>query len=202
MDLTGTMKTVDWDQKLQQTMVEMFPLRTADAAYNKISGMLSTLGDPFTRIISPKVLQFTLLRKKLLTPWIFIYDTFIHLRLARLAYWLWTLNLQWRRFRNIDLYFFFFPLIYLPSGIPKFQNWKWWEFARGRDLYQRWAQNWPFGSWFLPLYSFIRTVVLSCWVTLTNCYLPYTLYPSKSCMCIRLSWTLRWVDWSTNLSIK
>lgn len=68
MDLTGTMKTVDWDQKLQQTMVEMFPLRTADAAYNKISGMLSTLGDPFTRIISPKVLQFTLLRKKLLTP--------------------------------------------------------------------------------------------------------------------------------------
>ncbi|WVZ81316.1 hypothetical protein U9M48_028706 [Paspalum notatum var. saurae] len=44
----------DWDQKLQQTMVEMFPLKSADAAYNKISGMLSTLGDPFTRIISPK----------------------------------------------------------------------------------------------------------------------------------------------------
>lgn len=33
----------------------MFPLRSADAAYNKISGMLATLGDPFTRIISPKV---------------------------------------------------------------------------------------------------------------------------------------------------
>lgn len=47
----------DWDLKLQQTMVEMFPLRTADAAYNKISGMLSTLGDPFTRIISPKEYQ-------------------------------------------------------------------------------------------------------------------------------------------------
>ncbi|XP_062165628.1 carboxyl-terminal-processing peptidase 3, chloroplastic [Alnus glutinosa] len=44
----------DWDSKLQQTMVEMFPLRSADAAYKKISGMLSTLGDPFTRIISPK----------------------------------------------------------------------------------------------------------------------------------------------------
>ncbi|KAL6145272.1 hypothetical protein ACLB2K_055960 [Fragaria x ananassa] len=44
----------DWDLKLQQTMVEMFPLRSADAAYTKISGMLSTLGDPFTRIISPK----------------------------------------------------------------------------------------------------------------------------------------------------
>ncbi|CAM8976237.1 unnamed protein product [Rhodiola kirilowii] len=47
----------DWDSKLQQTMVEIFPLRTADAAYNKISGMLSTLGDPFTRIISPKEYQ-------------------------------------------------------------------------------------------------------------------------------------------------
>ena len=46
---------VDWDQKLQQTMVEMFPLKSADAAYSKISGMLSTLGDPFTRIISPMV---------------------------------------------------------------------------------------------------------------------------------------------------
>ncbi|XP_042513021.1 carboxyl-terminal-processing peptidase 3, chloroplastic isoform X2 [Macadamia integrifolia] len=47
----------DWDLKLQQTMVEMFPLRTADAAYSKIRGMLSTLGDPFTRIISPKEYQ-------------------------------------------------------------------------------------------------------------------------------------------------
>ncbi|KAL6987093.1 Carboxyl-terminal-processing peptidase 3, chloroplastic [Sarracenia purpurea var. burkii] len=47
----------DWDLKLQQTMVEMFPLRSADAAYNKIRGMLSTLGDPFTRIISPKEFQ-------------------------------------------------------------------------------------------------------------------------------------------------
>ncbi|KAI9160649.1 hypothetical protein LWI28_010320 [Acer negundo] len=47
----------DWDSKLQQTMVEMFPLRSADAAYTKISGMLSTLGDPFTRIISPKEYQ-------------------------------------------------------------------------------------------------------------------------------------------------
>ncbi|XP_059668458.1 carboxyl-terminal-processing peptidase 3, chloroplastic isoform X2 [Cornus florida] len=47
----------DWDMKLQQTMVEIFPLRSADAAYNKIGGMLSTLGDPFTRIISPKEYQ-------------------------------------------------------------------------------------------------------------------------------------------------
>ncbi|CAL5043045.1 unnamed protein product [Urochloa decumbens] len=47
----------DWDQKLQQTMVEMFPLKSADAAYGKISGMLSTLGDPFTRIISPAEYQ-------------------------------------------------------------------------------------------------------------------------------------------------
>lgn len=41
--------------RLQQTMVEMFPLKSEDAAYGKISGMLSTLGDPFTKIISPKV---------------------------------------------------------------------------------------------------------------------------------------------------
>ncbi|KAJ4829706.1 Carboxyl-terminal-processing peptidase 3, chloroplastic [Turnera subulata] len=47
----------DWDKKLQQTMLEMFPLNSADAAYNKIDGMLSTLGDPFTRIISPKDYQ-------------------------------------------------------------------------------------------------------------------------------------------------
>ncbi|XVE96017.1 hypothetical protein REPUB_Repub02eG0185400 [Reevesia pubescens] len=47
----------DWDLKLQQTMVEMFPLKSADAAYGKIKGMLSTLGDPFTRIISPKEYQ-------------------------------------------------------------------------------------------------------------------------------------------------
>ncbi|KAH9301735.1 hypothetical protein KI387_013318, partial [Taxus chinensis] len=45
----------DWDLKLQQTMVEMFPLKSADAAYSKISNMLATLGDPFTRLISPKI---------------------------------------------------------------------------------------------------------------------------------------------------
>lgn len=47
----------DWDMKLQQTMVEMFPLKSEDAAYNKISGMVASLGDPFTRIISPKEYQ-------------------------------------------------------------------------------------------------------------------------------------------------
>ncbi|PKU61365.1 carboxyl-terminal-processing peptidase 3, chloroplastic [Dendrobium catenatum] len=47
----------DWDSKLQQTMVEMFPLKSADAAYSKIRGMLSTLGDPFTKLISPKEYQ-------------------------------------------------------------------------------------------------------------------------------------------------
>ncbi|XP_072982110.1 carboxyl-terminal-processing peptidase 3, chloroplastic [Typha latifolia] len=47
----------DWDLKLQQTMVEMFPLKSADAAYSKISAMLATLGDPFTKIISPKEYQ-------------------------------------------------------------------------------------------------------------------------------------------------
>ncbi|XP_058225209.1 carboxyl-terminal-processing peptidase 3, chloroplastic-like [Rhododendron vialii] len=38
-------------------MVEMFPLRSADAAYNKISGMLSRHGDPCTLIISRKEYQ-------------------------------------------------------------------------------------------------------------------------------------------------
>ncbi|CAA7407952.1 unnamed protein product [Spirodela intermedia] len=47
----------DWDMKLQQTMVELFSLKSADAAYSKVSGMLATLGDPFTRIISPKEYQ-------------------------------------------------------------------------------------------------------------------------------------------------
>lgn len=53
--MNGNLPLADWDSKLQQTMAEMFPLRSADAAYNKIGTMLSTLGDPFTRIISPKV---------------------------------------------------------------------------------------------------------------------------------------------------
>ncbi|KAL5545228.1 hypothetical protein UlMin_009012 [Ulmus minor] len=44
----------DWDVKLQQIMVEMFPLDSVDVVYTKISAMLSTLGDLFTRIISPK----------------------------------------------------------------------------------------------------------------------------------------------------
>ncbi|XP_073045849.1 carboxyl-terminal-processing peptidase 3, chloroplastic isoform X1 [Primulina eburnea] len=44
----------DWDLQLQQTMVEMYPLRSEEAAYGKVKGMLSTLGDPFTRIVSPK----------------------------------------------------------------------------------------------------------------------------------------------------
>ncbi|CAN6978227.1 unnamed protein product, partial [Brassica rapa subsp. trilocularis] len=44
---------------VQRTLVEAFVDPTfnhqADAAYGKIKAMLSTLGDPFTRIISPKV---------------------------------------------------------------------------------------------------------------------------------------------------
>ncbi|PKI47793.1 hypothetical protein CRG98_031822 [Punica granatum] len=38
-------------------MAEIFALRSEDAAYKKIGAMLSTLGDPFTRIISPKEYQ-------------------------------------------------------------------------------------------------------------------------------------------------
>jgi C-terminal peptidase prc len=38
-------------------MVEMFPLKSEDAAYGKVRGMLATLGDPFTKIITPKEYQ-------------------------------------------------------------------------------------------------------------------------------------------------
>ncbi|KAF3555072.1 hypothetical protein F2Q69_00015458 [Brassica cretica] len=41
-------------RKLGKTMSEMFPLRSAYAAYGKIKAKLFTLGDPFTRIISPR----------------------------------------------------------------------------------------------------------------------------------------------------
>eukprot|EP00249_Psilotum_nudum_P019993 c27511_g1_i1 orf=442-2163(-) len=47
----------DWDSKLQETMLEILPIKTADAAYSKISSMLATLGDPFTRIVNPKEYQ-------------------------------------------------------------------------------------------------------------------------------------------------
>lgn len=63
---------IDWDLKLQQTMVEMFPLKSEDAAYSKISGMLATLGDPFTRIISPKVTDIFLLSVTCIDDCIFV----------------------------------------------------------------------------------------------------------------------------------
>ncbi|KAI3412204.1 PDZ domain-containing protein [Psidium guajava] len=48
----------DWDSELQQTMVEMFPLRSADAAYNKIGAMLSTLGDPSHGLLAQRNIKF------------------------------------------------------------------------------------------------------------------------------------------------
>ncbi|KAF7129899.1 hypothetical protein RHSIM_Rhsim10G0031700 [Rhododendron simsii] len=45
------------DIKLRHSMVEMFPLTSADAAYNKISGMLSTLGYPFILPVIPILSQ-------------------------------------------------------------------------------------------------------------------------------------------------
>ncbi|MCO5549870.1 hypothetical protein L7F22_003344 [Adiantum nelumboides] len=47
----------DWDSKLGETMSQIFPVKTADAAYGKIQSMLATLGDPFTRLISPREYQ-------------------------------------------------------------------------------------------------------------------------------------------------
>ena len=61
----NSLSLTDWDMKLQQTMKEVFPLKSADAAYSKVSGMLATLGDPFTRIITPAVSNFGYLPFKL-----------------------------------------------------------------------------------------------------------------------------------------
>ena len=36
-------------------MSQILPEKTADAAYKKIQSMLATLGDPFTRLVSPQV---------------------------------------------------------------------------------------------------------------------------------------------------
>ncbi|KAH7293750.1 hypothetical protein KP509_28G040700 [Ceratopteris richardii] len=47
----------DWDSKLEETMKQILPVKTADAAYGKIQNMLATLGDPFTRLVSPKEYQ-------------------------------------------------------------------------------------------------------------------------------------------------
>jgi hypothetical protein len=46
---------LDWDQKLQLMMVEMFSLKLATAIYGKINGMFSKLQYPFGKNISPKV---------------------------------------------------------------------------------------------------------------------------------------------------
>ncbi|KAI5076491.1 hypothetical protein GOP47_0008556 [Adiantum capillus-veneris] len=47
----------DWDSKLGETMSQILPMKTADAAYGKIESMLATLGDPFTRLVSPQEYQ-------------------------------------------------------------------------------------------------------------------------------------------------
>lgn len=45
----------DWDLKLQEVLSETLSLKTSEDAYGKIRSMLATLGDPFTRIVSPQV---------------------------------------------------------------------------------------------------------------------------------------------------
>lgn len=47
----------DWDLKLGETMSQILPMKTADAAYGKIQSLLATLGDPFTRLVSPQDYQ-------------------------------------------------------------------------------------------------------------------------------------------------
>lgn len=45
----------DWDLKLQEVLGETLSVKTSEDAYGKIRSMLATLGDPFTRIVSPQV---------------------------------------------------------------------------------------------------------------------------------------------------
>ncbi len=40
---------------MQEVLGETLSLKTSDAAFAKIHSMLATLGDPFTRIVSPQV---------------------------------------------------------------------------------------------------------------------------------------------------
>ncbi|KAH8961621.1 hypothetical protein BDL97_05G058200 [Sphagnum fallax] len=49
-----TFNNQDWDLKLQEVLGETLSLKTSDAAFAKIRSMLATLGDPFTRIVSPQ----------------------------------------------------------------------------------------------------------------------------------------------------
>ena len=45
----------DWDLKLQEVLGETLSFKTSEDAYGKIRSVLATLGDPFTRIVSPQV---------------------------------------------------------------------------------------------------------------------------------------------------
>ncbi|KAL3694725.1 hypothetical protein R1sor_008376 [Riccia sorocarpa] len=44
----------DWNSKLQDSLATTLSDKSSDAAYAKIKTMLASLGDPFTRIITPK----------------------------------------------------------------------------------------------------------------------------------------------------
>lgn len=45
----------DWDLTLESSLADTLSDETSEEAYSKIKSMLASLGDPFTRIITPKV---------------------------------------------------------------------------------------------------------------------------------------------------
>lgn len=103
-------------------MAEMFPLKSGDAAYKKVSAMLSTLGDPFTRIISPKVVAKSVVLVQIIIWYLlllFIVST-IWFDDNNLYMQFWVGKLSW-----LILIFIFritFPSIsqFLIAGVPKF----------------------------------------------------------------------------------
>jgi hypothetical protein len=51
----STFNNQDWEDMLQETLADTFSLTTSEDAYSKIRTMLASLGDPFTRIVTPQV---------------------------------------------------------------------------------------------------------------------------------------------------
>lgn len=45
----------DWDKMLQDSLADTLSLTTSEEAYSRIRAMLGSLGDPFTRIVTPQV---------------------------------------------------------------------------------------------------------------------------------------------------
>ena len=45
----------DWEEKLSESLTHTFTSESSEAAYGEIKALLASLGDPFTRIVTPQV---------------------------------------------------------------------------------------------------------------------------------------------------